>query len=90
MVDASEMMDFLPAGVDESSFVEKIGPVRPGAEAICVEAEVPEGLPSRPNVRRIGAMVHRSKTRTSSWLSRGPARSTNTGSKPTFGTRMGS
>ncbi|HSN36360.1 MAG TPA: hypothetical protein VLT34_08430 [Arthrobacter sp.] len=65
MVDASEMMEFLPAGVDQASFVEKIGPARPGAEALWVEAEVPEGLPSRPNVRRIGAIVHRSKTRTS-------------------------
>lgn len=65
MVDASEMMDFLPAGVDQASFIEKIGPVRPGGEALWVEAEVPEGLPSRPNVRRIGAMVHRSSTRTS-------------------------
>lgn len=65
MVDASEMMEFLPAGIDQASFVEKAGPVRPGAEAVWIEAEVPEGLPSRPNVRRIGAMVHRSKTRTS-------------------------
>ncbi|MHA7297715.1 hypothetical protein [Pseudarthrobacter sp. MDT3-1] len=65
MVDASEMMEFLPAGIDHPSFIEKTGPVRPGAEALWVEAEVPEGLPSRPNVRRIGAMVHRSKTRTS-------------------------
>lgn len=65
MVDASEMMEFLPAGIDEPSFVDKTGPVRPGGEALWVEAEVPEGLPSRPNVRRIGAMVHRSKTRTS-------------------------
>lgn len=64
MVDASEMMDFLPYGIDDPSFVEKAGPVRPGAEALWIEAEVPEGLPSRPNVRRIGAMVHRSKTRT--------------------------
>ncbi|MET4144332.1 hypothetical protein [Arthrobacter sp. UYCo732] len=65
MVDASEMMEFLPAGIDDPSFIEKTGPVRPGAESLWVEAEVPEGLPSRPNVRRIGAMVHRSKTRTS-------------------------
>lgn len=64
MVDASEMMEFLPAGVNQASFVENIGPVRPGAEAVWIEAEVPEGLPSRPNVRRIGAMVHRSTTRT--------------------------
>lgn len=64
MVDASEMMEFLPAGIDHPSFIERTGPVRPGAEALWVEAEVPEGLPSRPGVRRIGAMVHRSKTRT--------------------------
>jgi hypothetical protein len=64
MVDASEMMGFLPAGIDDPSFTGKTGPVRPGAEALWVEAEVPGGLPSRPNVRRIGAMVHRSKTRT--------------------------
>lgn len=65
MVDASEMMGFLPAGIDDVSFVQKIGPVRPGGEALWIEAEVPGGLPSRPNVQRIGAMVHRSKTRTS-------------------------
>lgn len=65
MVDASEMMGFLPTGINEPSFVEKTGPVMPGAEALWVEAEVPEGLPSRPNVRRIGAMVHRSEVRTS-------------------------
>lgn len=59
------MMEFLPAGIDQATFVERIGPVRPGAEALWVEAEVPDGLPSRPNVRRIGAIVHRSKTRTS-------------------------
>ena len=53
MVDASEMMEFLPAGVDHSAFIDKIGSVKPGAEA-----EVAEGLPSRHNVRRIGAMVH--------------------------------
>lgn len=64
MVDASEMMDFLPTGIDHPSFVEKTGPVRPGAEAVWIEAEVPDGLPSRPNIRRIGAMVHRSTTRT--------------------------
>ena len=64
MVDASEMMAFLPAGIDLPSFIEKTGPVRPGAEAVWIEAEVPEGLPSRP-IRRIGAMVHQSKTRTS-------------------------
>lgn len=64
MVDASEMMEFLPAGIDQAAFVEKAGPVRPGAEAVWIEAEVPDGLPSRPNVRRIGAMVHRSTTRT--------------------------
>ncbi|WP_143711742.1 hypothetical protein [Paenarthrobacter aurescens] len=64
MVDASEMMGFLPLGVDQTSFIDNIGPVKPGAEALWVEAEVPEGLPSRPNVRRIGAMVHRSTTRT--------------------------
>jgi hypothetical protein len=39
--------------------------VKPGAESLWVEAEVPEGLSARPNIRRIGAMVHRSKTRTS-------------------------
>lgn len=65
MVDASEMMDFLPAGVENPSFIEKIGPVRPGGEAVWIEAEVPGGLPSRPKARRIGAMVHRSQTRTS-------------------------
>lgn len=65
MVDASEMMDFLPAGIDHQSFTEKIGPVRPGAEALWVEAAIPDGLQSRPNARRIGAMVHRSATRTS-------------------------
>lgn len=65
MVDASEMMDFLPTGINHPSFIEKIGPVKPGAESLWVEAEVPEGLPSRPNIRRIGAMVHRSTTRTS-------------------------
>lgn len=64
MVDASEMMEFLPAGIDDPSFVAKTGPVRPGAEALWVEAEIPEGLVSRPRTRRIGAMVHRSKTRT--------------------------
>lgn len=64
MVDASEMMDFLPSGIDHPSFIEKTGPVRPGGEAVWIEADVPDGLPSRPNVRRIGAMVHRSKTRT--------------------------
>ena len=58
MVDASEMMEFLPAGVDHSAFIDKIGSVKPGAEALWVEAEVAEGLPSRHNVRRIGAMVH--------------------------------
>lgn len=55
MVEASETMEFLPAGIENPSFLEKTGPVRPGAEALWVEAEVPEGLPSRPNVRRIGA-----------------------------------
>lgn len=65
MVDASEMMEFLPAGINHPSFNETTGPVKPGAESLWVEAEVPEGLPSRPNIRRIGAMVHRSKTRTS-------------------------
>lgn len=65
MVDASEMMEFVPPGVDHSSFIEKTGPVRPGAEALWIEADVPEGLPSRPNIRRIGAMVHQSRTRTS-------------------------
>lgn len=64
MVDASEMMEFLPAGIDLPSFIEQTGPVRPGAEAVWIEAEVPEGLPSRPIVRRIGAIVHRSTTRT--------------------------
>ncbi|HEX9088387.1 MAG TPA: hypothetical protein VF867_12775 [Arthrobacter sp.] len=65
MVDASEMMAFLPSGIDDQSFTEKIGPVRPGAEALWVEAAIPDGLPSRPNARRIGAMVHRSAPRTS-------------------------
>lgn len=64
MVDASEMMGFLPADIDVPSFIEKAGPVRPGAEAVWVEAEVPGGLPSRPDVQRIGAIVHRSRTRT--------------------------
>lgn len=64
MVDASEMMGFLPTGINAPSFTVSTGPVRPGAEALWIEAEVPDGLPSRPNVRRIGAMVHRSKTRT--------------------------
>lgn len=65
MVDASEMMEFLPDGIDQPSFIDKTGPVKPGAEALWVEAEVADGLPSRPNARRLGAMVHRSKTRTS-------------------------
>lgn len=65
MVDASEMMEFLPAGIDDPSFVGKVGPVRPGGEALWIEAEVPDGLPTRPKVRRIGAMVHNSRTRTS-------------------------
>ncbi|MGN7201412.1 hypothetical protein [Arthrobacter sp. SAFR-044] len=65
MVDASEMMGFLPAGIEDPSFVKEIGPVRPGGEAVWIEAEVFGGLPSRPDVQRIGAMVHRSKTRTS-------------------------
>lgn len=64
MVDASEMMGFLPAGIDDPSFTGKTGPVRPGAEAVWIEAEVPGGLPSRPRVQRIGAMVHQSRTRT--------------------------
>lgn len=65
MVDASEMMEFLPEGVNQPSFIEKAGPVRPGGEALWVEAEVPDGLSSRQSGGRIGAMVHRSKTRTS-------------------------
>lgn len=64
MVDGSEMMEFLPAGIDDPSFVQKTGPMEPGAESVWIEAEVPEGMPSRPNVRRIGAMVHHSSTRT--------------------------
>lgn len=65
MVDASEMMGFLPVDIDQGSFVDKIGPVRPGSDALWIEAELPEGLPSRPNIRRIGAIVHHSDTRTS-------------------------
>ncbi|UOD83348.1 hypothetical protein [Paenarthrobacter ureafaciens] len=65
MVDASEMMDLLPPDIEQASFVDISGPVRPGAEAVWIEAEVPHGLASRPNVRRVGAMVHRSQARTS-------------------------
>lgn len=65
MIDASEMMDFLPERIDQAVFLKNIGPVKPGGEATWLEAEVREGLPSRTNVRRIGAMVHRSTTRTS-------------------------
>lgn len=65
MVDASEMMGFLPAGINDPSFVGKIRPVRPGGEAVWIEGDVPGGLPSRPEARRIGAMVHRSRARTS-------------------------
>lgn len=68
MVDASEMMEFLPDGSDSPSFVERAGPVKPGAESLWIEAEVPGGLPSRPNARRIGAMIHHSNTRTSFML----------------------
>lgn len=64
MVDASEMMEFLPAGIDDPSFFENMGPVKPGGESLWIEAELPAGLPSRPNVRRMGAMVHHSNTRT--------------------------
>lgn len=65
MLDASEVMGLLPADVDQASFTGKLGPVTPGAESVWVEAALPDGLPSRPNVRRLGAMVHRSVTRTS-------------------------
>jgi hypothetical protein len=63
MVDASEMMGFTPGDIDAASFTSGIGPVRPGADAVWIEAEVPDGLQPRPDVRRIGAMVHRSRTR---------------------------
>jgi hypothetical protein len=65
MVDASEMMGLLPNGIDAPAFTEMTGPVKPGAESVWIEADIPGGLPSRPDVQRIGAMVHRSKTRTS-------------------------
>lgn len=65
MLDASEIMSFLPSNTDEPTFVKQIGPVKPGAEALWIEAALPEGTPSRPNVRRVGAMVHHSTVRTS-------------------------
>ncbi|KRE65426.1 hypothetical protein ASG79_13710 [Arthrobacter sp. Soil761] len=41
MVDASEMMGFLPRRIDLSSFPDELGPVRPGAESLWIEAELP-------------------------------------------------
>lgn len=64
MLDASEAMELLPADVDQEAFTQKLGPVKPGAEAVWIEAALPEGLPSRPNARRLGTMVHNSTTRT--------------------------
>lgn len=64
MLDASDIMDFLPHNTDQASFVGQIGPAKPGAEALWIEAALPEGTPSRPNARRMGAMVHQSKVRT--------------------------
>lgn len=64
MIDTSEIMSFLPHDINRSSFVGKIGPVKPGAEALWIEAALPEGTPSRPTARRIGAMVHQSQVRT--------------------------
>ena len=63
MLDITEVLDMAPEDMSSPAFLSSLGPVRPGADSVWMEAAVAHPAFAGKGVVRIGAMIHNSRSR---------------------------